>query len=130
MKLSGEVTKQTRLLCDDQLFAEVSSRYENIEACARYMLSKYGNLASDAALLRNKSALADAIIKEEAKSPCVTIRDLAIGGNDLLSVGIEPKLLGKIMLSLLTSVIEEPSLNEKETLIGAALKLTYDERRM
>ena len=130
MKLSGEVTKQVRLLCDDMLFSDAVSKYSKIDVIARCLLSKYGNLAADAALLRNNSALAEAIIEERAKDPCVAIRDLAIGGNDLLSLGIEPKMLGGIMLSLLISVIEEPSLNEKEALTLAAQRLACDERRM
>lgn len=130
MKLSGEVTKQVRLLCDDMLFSDAVSKYSKIDVIARCLLSKYGNLAADAALLRNNSALADAIIEERAKDPCVAIRNLAIGGNDLLSLGIEPKMLGGIMLSLLISVIEEPSLNEKEALTLAAQRLACDERRM
>lgn len=130
MKLSGEVTKQVRLLCDDMLFSDAVSQYSKIDVIARCLLSKYGNLAADAALLRNNSALAEAIIEERAKDPCVAIRDLAIGGNDLLSLGIEPKMLGGIMLSLLISVIEEPSLNEKEALTLAAQRLACDERRM
>lgn len=130
MKLSGEVTKQVRLLCDDMLFSDAVSKYSKIDVIARCLLSKYGNLAADAALLRNNFALAEAIIEERAKDPCVAIRDLAIGGNDLLSLGIEPKMLGGIMLSLLISVIEEPSLNEKEALTLAAQRLACDERRM
>lgn len=130
MKLSGEVTKQVRLLCDDMLFSDAVSKYSKIDVIARCLLSKYGNLAADAALLRNNSALAEAIIEERAKDPCVAIRDLAIGGNDLISLGIEPKMLGGIMLSLLISVIEEPSLNEKEALTLAAQRLACDERRM
>lgn len=130
MKLSGEVTKQVRLLCDDMLFSDAVSKYSKIDVIARCLLSKYGNLAADAALLRNNSALAEAIIEERAKDPCVAIRNLAIGGNDLLSLGIEPKMLGGIMLSLLISVIEEPSLNEKEALTLAAQRLACDERRM
>lgn len=130
MKLSGEVTKQVRLLCDDMLFSDAVSKYSKIDVIARCLLSKYGNLAADAALLRNNSALAEAIIEERTKDPCVAIRDLAIGGNDLLSLGIEPKMIGGIMLSLLISVIEEPSLNEKEALTLAAQRLACDERRM
>lgn len=128
MKLSGETVKQTKTLCDDIFYDETVSKYAKIDACARFMLSKYGELAEDAALLRNNASLAEAIVPERAKDPSVNIRDLAIGGNDLLSVGIEPRRLGGIMSSLLLSVIEEPTLNEKEKLTQMALSLAQAER--
>jgi tRNA nucleotidyltransferase (CCA-adding enzyme) len=128
MKLSGETVKQTKILCDDALFSETISKYAKIEACARFALSKYGELGEDAALLRNNATFAEAILKEKAKNPCVAIKDLAVGGNDLIAVGIEPKRLGNIMASLLTSVIDDPSLNEKEELLKRALKSAQDER--
>ena len=128
MKLSGETVKQTKMLCDELFFNETVSKYAEKEVCARYMLVKYGDLAEDAALLRNNTALAEIILKEKANNPCVSIRDLALSGNDLLAVGIEAKQIGNIMLSLLLSVIEEPTLNEKEKLIQAALESVPDER--
>ncbi len=129
MKLSGEVVKQTKDLCDDTLYREAVSKYANFEACARLMLSRYGELAEDAALLRNDINLAANIAKETKNNPCVAIRDLKVGGNDLLSVGIEPKKLGAIMSSLLLSVIEDPSLNEKDKLIRMAFALAKNERK-
>lgn len=123
MKLSGETVKQTKILCDDILFAETVSKYSKTDACARYAISKYGDLGEDAALLRNNAVFAEIISQEREKKPCVVIRDLAIGGNDLLSVGIEPKRLGSIMNCLLLSIIEDPSLNKKDLLLETSLKL-------
>lgn len=121
MKLSGEVTKQVKLLSDDALYSETLSKFSNIDATARLMLSKYGSIASDAALLRGNSTLAAKIDEEMTKSPPIAIRDLAVDGNDLISAGIEKKQLGRILSSLLLSVIDDPSLNQKETLIQMAL---------
>lgn len=123
MKLSGETVKQTKLLCDDDFYADASKKFIEDGAKARYMLSKYRDIAEDAALLRGDRSLSIKITEERAKKPCAAISDLAIRGNDLLSVGIEAKRLGAIMSSLLLSVIEHPELNKKEDLIKIALEI-------
>lgn len=123
MKLSGEVTKQAILLCDGMLYRETSEKFKDMGATARLMLSKYGEIAYDASLLRNNTALAEVIASEAVKDPCVSIKGLAIGGNDLKAFGIQGKMLGEVMSSLLLAVIENPSLNEKNTLIKLALEL-------
>ena len=87
------------------------------------MIAKYGEIAEDAALLRESLPLAERIGAEREKNPCVSIKSLAIGGNDLLSAGIEARKLGGIMSSLLLYVIETPEKNEKEALLKLALAL-------
>ena len=120
MKLSNEITKQTKLLCDDELYKSCLNFSDNAEACARFAISKYNNLAHDAALLRKDEKFALVISNESEKAPAVSIRDLKIGGNDLISAKITPKKIGNIMQNLLLSVIEDPSLNEKEKLLALA----------
>ncbi len=127
MKLSGEVTKQVKLLSDDCLYSETLSKFSKTDATARLMLSKYGSIAADAALLRSDAALAAKIGEEMTKARPVAIRDLEVNGNDLISAGVEQRSLGKIMSSLLLSVIEDPSLNKKETLIQ--MSLSQDARK-
>ena len=122
MKLSNEVSRAARLLCDSENYNSCRHFYENDAANARLMLSKYGDMAYDAALLRQDIKFAEIIADERDKKPCVTIRELAIGGNDLLQANIEAKRIGGIMNELLSAVIEEPSLNEKNTLIRLATK--------
>ena len=121
MKLSGEVTKQVKLLSDDALYSETLSKFSKTDATARLMLSKYGEIAADATLLRGDTALAAKIDEEMTLSRPLHICDLAVDGNDLISAGIEKKQLGRILSSLLFSVIEDPSKNKKETLIQIAL---------
>jgi tRNA nucleotidyltransferase/poly(A) polymerase len=123
MKLSGEITKQTSLLCDDSFYLEATSKFTATDATARYMISKYGEIAEDAALLRENRPLAETIGAEREKNPTVSIKALAIGGNDLLNAGIEARKLGSIMSSLLLYVIETPEKNEKEALLKLALAL-------
>lgn len=116
MKLSVAEMKQVRLLCNNALFCgEVS------EKNARRMLSAYGELAHDAALLRGAYSLAELISNESLKDPAVRISDLDINGNDLKNVGVKPRDIGVIMNRLLCAVIDDPSLNKREVLISLAL---------
>lgn len=61
-------------------------------------------------------------IKE--KQQCVTLRDLAVSGADLIAAGMKPgKALGDMLQRLLMLVLEDPSLNTKEKLLAEAEKL-------
>jgi len=124
MKLSGEVTKQVRLLCDDALYTEALSFSKETDVRARNMLAIYGDLACDAALLRGDGVLCQAISVESDKNPCVKVSALSVGGNDLIAAGVEPKMIGGIMKELLRAVIKEPAINEKSALISLALELS------
>ncbi len=53
-----------------------------------------------------------------AKQQCVSLKDLAVTGSDLIVDGMEPgKEIGAVLNRLLEMVIEKPELNEKETLL-------------
>ena len=61
---------------------------------------------------------------KKEKSPCLSLGSLAIGGSELISLGLaEGKGVGALLSSLLDAVIEDPSLNERESLINIAKKL-------
>lgn len=48
---------------------------------------------------------------------CVTLRDLAVGGRDLMALGMQPgRELGSMLSELLEWVIDEPECNKKEIL--------------
>jgi tRNA nucleotidyltransferase (CCA-adding enzyme) len=81
------------------------------------MLSKYGAMAEDAALLRGDRKLAEDIASERKNTPCISLKQLAVNGNDLISAGIPPRQLGGIMNALLEAVIEDQSRNQREILI-------------
>lgn len=52
------------------------------------------------------------------KQQCVSLKDLAITGSDLIAAGMEPgKQIGIVLNKLLEMVIEEPSYNTKEKLM-------------
>lgn len=61
-------------------------------------------------------------ILEEAN--CLSIKDLAIGGNDLAELGVAPgPKMGEILETLLEMVLDETLENEKNALLQAAEKL-------
>ena len=62
-------------------------------------------------------------IKELENQP-MSVRDLAVTGDDLAAAGIpRSKVMGDILNDLLEMVIDYPTLNEKETLINQAILL-------
>ncbi len=123
MKLSGEITKTVKLLCDKEIYSSALSFSEDIRVRARMMISKYQEYASSACLLRGDKELALKIDEERKSSPATKQRELDISGGELLSLGIEPKRIGDIMNSLLLEVIRDTEINKKEQLIRAALLL-------
>jgi len=68
-------------------------------------------------LLELKERIAEELKKENALS----LKDLAINGNDLIAAGFEKgRKLGQILNQLLDCVIEDPQMNTKEKLMEAA----------
>ncbi len=115
LKLSRAESVNIKKLCDKSKFCPELS-----EKNARRMIFEYGELASDAAYLHGKCELAELIKNEAINGPCVSVAQLNIKGNDLISEGFEPKSIGEIMSYLLERVIDEPNLNNKEKLIVLA----------
>lgn len=59
------------------------------------------------------------VIAEIEKESAVTVKDLAIGGHDLMALGLEPSPRFKEILNgLLDEVIENPDLNDRDTLLS------------
>jgi len=57
---------------------------------------------------------------------CLTVRDLAVNGEDikqLLKPGMPKSTIGVVLRQLLEEVIEEPSLNDRQTLINKAREM-------
>ena len=62
-----------------------------------------------------------------ARQACFSLKDLAINGNDLLSIGIRPgKSMGLLLKQLLEEVIQEKIPNEKDALLKQAQKIEKD----
>ncbi|MEG0215223.1 MAG: polynucleotide adenylyltransferase, partial [Hungatella sp.] len=50
---------------------------------------------------------------------CVSLKELAVSGRDLIEVGMSPGAkLGEMLQQLLEKVIEEPDRNQKEALLN------------
>lgn len=61
------------------------------------------------------------------KEECISLKMLAINGQDLINLGLEPgKKIGDILNKLLEYVLEKPEYNEKRTLIDLAIKYIKD----
>lgn len=57
------------------------------------------------------------------REECLSLKDLAVTGKDLIDLGIKPgKEIGEILNGFLERVIEEPELNQKEILLNNLLK--------
>jgi len=62
------------------------------------------------------------------ENSALTLKDLAIGGKDLIAIGVKPgPMIGQILNSLLEDVLDDPHQNNKETLttIARAYLKTY-----
>jgi tRNA nucleotidyltransferase (CCA-adding enzyme) len=63
-------------------------------------------------------------VVEHERSSVHRLRDLAVGGDDLLGIGYEPgPALGRTLRTLLDAVVREPSLNTREQLLERAEEL-------
>ena len=62
------------------------------------------------------------IAQIEAENACLTIRDLAVNGHDLMALGISGKEIGQTLQALLDHVLDETLPNEKYALLQAAAK--------
>lgn len=53
-----------------------------------------------------------------SRGDCVSVKDLDITGNDLIELGLKGAKIGETLNELLDIVLENPKLNDKETLIA------------
>lgn len=67
------------------------------------------------------------------KQQCVTIRELAVSGKDLIELGVEPgPKMGEMLSRLLDKVLDDPELNKRKTLleiVGDEMKLSVSEHK-
>ncbi|MBQ8913775.1 MAG: CCA tRNA nucleotidyltransferase [Lachnospiraceae bacterium] len=61
------------------------------------------------------------------ENQCLKISDLAIGGNDLMELGMKPgKAMGDMLKYLLDAVLDEPGFNSRDKLLELAKKKIYE----
>ena len=91
-----------------------------------YRLRKADSFAHEGIEPRPESLL---ILTERVKTilaqkKALSLKDLAVNGNDLIELGMAPdRSMGFILENLLEAVIEDPELNTKEKLLEIALKI-------
>ena len=56
----------------------------------------------------------------KAENACLSLKDLAVGGHDLMALGLQGKAIGETLNALLEQVLDEKLPNEKEALIAFA----------
>ena len=61
---------------------------------------------------------------DRARTSAHRLRDLAVGGDDLIAIGYEPgPAIGRTLRTLLDEVVREPELNTREQLLERAKEL-------
>jgi len=97
---------------------------ENIpDLIALRMADMGGNArkSGDTSPLRALLARIDEVI---AKDTALNVKDLAIGGHDLMALGLsEGPAIGRILRALLEGVLDDPAFNERETLLAEAQRI-------
>lgn len=63
----------------------------------------------------------------EAENACLSLKNLAVRGQDMMALGLHGSAIGKCLNTLLDAVIDERVPNEKATLLAAAKKLMETE---
>lgn len=85
------------------------------------VLGKGKDTSEDLARLEGLKAHVAKVI---AAGAAFSTKDLAISGRDLMSLGLHPgPLFGEILRTLLDEVVEDPALNQRETLLERARDL-------
>jgi tRNA nucleotidyltransferase (CCA-adding enzyme) len=82
-------------------------------------MGKGRDASADVASIHSLRARVEAVI---AQGAAFSARDLAIGGNDLMSaLGIAPsRIVGEILAHLVEQVLDDPAVNERERLLEEA----------
>ena len=115
--IKGDVTKRSLRRMMSKLGAENFPDYLAIRRADMAGQSDFRKGEKDE-IYRNIEALYNQII---AEGDCLSVKDLAINGGDIMKLGIPagPKI-GEILTYLLERVMDEPSLNTHEQLLALA----------
>lgn len=63
------------------------------------------------------------LLEIEAENACLSLKDLAVNGRDLMALGFAGKAIGNVLESLLDAVVEERLPNKKQALLAEAKTL-------
>ena len=81
------------------------------------MVSK--GVSKDSEMAQHLS-LRSLVAEVQAEDACLSLRDLAVNGNDLMALGYEGKAIGECLTRLLDAVLDERLPNDRDTLINEA----------
>lgn len=131
LRLSNAEKKLTLRLCKVKSFDVSALKKDDLGAAARRFLHLWGDIYTEATeMLRffnqstDSSELLYAIEFEKSKNRCLALADLAVKGSDLLPLCKgDHKKVGLTLSALLERVIEDPTLNDKNTLLSLAEKI-------
>ena len=114
----------TPLVPDKKLLRRRLAQYGTEAVCALLQLQQAditGTGVTEGALdLRQIPVLLEEILRENA---CLSLKDLAVNGHDLMALGIIGPDIGKTLNALLAQVLEEILPNKKEALLQAARQI-------
>jgi hypothetical protein len=121
LKLSNKLISDSK-----RISSELCQGLGKTELDARRLIGRAGELTPDVldaatALGIMEASFERAVRESIAKNECVTIGSLALHGDDIIRLGARGREVGAILEVLLSKVLEDPSLNQKETLKSLAL---------
>ena len=113
----------TKLTPDKKLLRRRVSRlgWETIESLLILQESDMGSKGTGVPEEMEQFGQLRAILEEiRAEDACLTVKDLAVNGNDLLSLGYQGKAVGEMLNALLEQVLDEALPNERDALLEYA----------
>ena len=112
------VTPERRLLKRrlNQLGEEALRQLIEVKRADALATGTKDTAAVEAHRVQTLSAL-DALL---AENPCVTLRDMAVNGRDLMAMGAKGRAVGETLQWLLEQVLDEILPNERDALLAAA----------
>ena len=112
----------TPLTPDRKLLRRRLNQYGAEGTRLQLMLQKADCIATGTRTDDSEWAPAEVLLEELlAEDACLRLKDLAVGGKDLLALGFAPgKAMGQCLAHLLSQVIDEALPNEKKVLLDAA----------
>ena len=93
-------------------------KFSETDEGARRLIAAAGELATEAATLQNMPKLAELAARQTELGAPTSLRQLALGGADILALGIPSRQVGEVQRFLLEQVLISPELNEAPRLIS------------
>ena len=116
----------TRLIPDKKFLRRRIGRH-GWETVEQMLLLQQADMGSKGTGKAEELAVFDqirAVLDElRAENACLTLKDLAVNGHDLIAMGLSGKAIGQTLNALLEQVIDETLPNEKTALLNSLTKI-------